>query len=652
MPDKTLQITCPKCKNTIEIEESMVLRKETCPYCHHNFIIPKKYHGILLMELLNVDVKYSIYRGEDTTLERKNIVKILHAASMNQKESTQTAFFEIIRKVAPVNNPGVVPILTCGDDGGDAYLVTNFADGMNLQQKSESLERPPSFDEILSLSEHLCAILKKMASEKIYHGHLTPENIFINSENHLLISDFGLAVALEKDQQRNPYCSPECRIKPQAALQNDLFSLGACLYEYAAGNRLCNEEKTAEVVSDPRILKPLKEIRSDIPELYSDLIMQMLSIEPESRPNSYDILEIVLESVKKNTAAKNGKPKIVLPSAQNRRNAISVVACRKAQIAKPRARTPRYKTAVMLMILIILFLMAGLFVKKYEDRLPSRIQNLYRTHLTQKQSSPSVSVQEDSQTPEKEKVRQIKRPKESPESVEKVVIQKDFPTLQLPERLQRELKEEAGKNDAHKTAEKNPVIPFVLSKKWSTLRPRPEDFNFMNEKDSLHRYYQEVPEKYRAIEKERIHYLAKYHSYLCSKLRHISYIPEGEESIEFKKGFSLHGSIPFCDEKKVKIRIKNGTQTSLKEFQWSELTQRQVWKIAAYYITTDSQHYTTLTPRKKAEIFEEYFYILLFCDWYEDYKSFVLYRERALKIWPDGQKKLVPFFDASLLSDD
>src|SRR6516165_2294290 len=74
-----------------------------------------------------------VYRGLDTELERDVAVKVLHA-HLAQKPESRARLAREARAVARLQHPNILQIFDfSGDDGADAYLVTEYIRGRTLR---------------------------------------------------------------------------------------------------------------------------------------------------------------------------------------------------------------------------------------------------------------------------------------------------------------------------------------------------------------------------------------------------------------------------------------------------------------------------------------------------------------------------------------
>ena len=140
-----------------------------------------------------------------------------------------------------ISHPFVVKLHYAFQSRESLYFVTDFLNGgelffhlCNEIRFSEARSRFYAAEMLLAL-EHL-------HSKGIIYRDLKPENVLLDSEGHLKITDFGLSrVNLPENTLTNTFCgtpeyiAPEIIKKTGHTFAVDLWSLGMLLYEMISG---------------------------------------------------------------------------------------------------------------------------------------------------------------------------------------------------------------------------------------------------------------------------------------------------------------------------------------------------------------------------------------------------------------------------------
>ena len=130
-------------------------------------------------------------------------------------------------------------------------------------------------------------------SNNILYRDLKPENILINSDGHIKLADFGLAIENAKEGRINSFCgspsylSPEMIQKRESTKASDIYGIGAVLYEMMSGY-------TPFYGNDLRTLYTnIVKKKLLFPEYFSDnakdLLKKLLEKNPEKRIDLDDI---------------------------------------------------------------------------------------------------------------------------------------------------------------------------------------------------------------------------------------------------------------------------------------------------------------------------------------------------------------------------
>ncbi|KAB7493732.1 Ribosomal protein S6 kinase beta-1 [Armadillidium nasatum] len=168
-------------------------------------------------------------------------MKVLKKATIvrNQKDTAHTKAERNILEA--IRHPFIVDLMYAFQTGGKLYLILEYLSGgelfMHLEREGIFMEETTCFylGEITLALEHL-------HSQGIIYRDLKPENVLLNAEGHLKLTDFGLCKEkVQDDVVTHTFCgtieymAPEILTRTGHGKAVDWWSLGALLYDMLTG---------------------------------------------------------------------------------------------------------------------------------------------------------------------------------------------------------------------------------------------------------------------------------------------------------------------------------------------------------------------------------------------------------------------------------
>ena len=243
-----------------------------------------------------------VYRARDTRLDREVAIKILPKNYSNDPDRLKR-FEQEARATSALNHPNILTIYDIGIHEGSPYIVAELLQGQELrEQMNQGLL---SERKTIDYAEQIARGLAAAHARGITHRDLKPENLFITSDGHLKILDFGLAKLRRQREEAGitdlpteqmitdpgtimgtvVYMSPE-QVRGQPADHlSDIFSFGSILYEMVGGRRAFQRDTTAETMT--AILKEepqeLSSVNSRVSAQLERVVNHCLEKRPEER---------------------------------------------------------------------------------------------------------------------------------------------------------------------------------------------------------------------------------------------------------------------------------------------------------------------------------------------------------------------------------
>jgi eukaryotic-like serine/threonine-protein kinase len=183
-------------------------------------------------------------------------------------------------------------------DGPHPHLLIEHLEGPTLRRVIKK-GGPLPLQQVLPLALHIAAALHYMASERMVHLDVKPDNIVMGVPPRLI--DLSIACDLERAARlRGPigtdsYMAPEqCGEGGRIGSAADVFGLGATLFHALTGRKPFPREPHARDSDDPAVRFPqLGEepppLPDSVPAPLAILVERMLDRDPDARPPAADV---------------------------------------------------------------------------------------------------------------------------------------------------------------------------------------------------------------------------------------------------------------------------------------------------------------------------------------------------------------------------
>jgi eukaryotic-like serine/threonine-protein kinase len=318
-----------------------------------------------------------VYRARDTRLGRDVAVKVL-PASMAHDPERLARFEQEARATAALNHPNILALYDIGTSApglperlggvpptgavGAPYLVAELLDGETLRDRLGRGALPPR--RAIESATQIAAGLAAAHDKGIAHRDLKPENVFVTTDGHVKILDFGLAkltagpvkagdyvsgppegghydvhTALATAPGTSPgvvlgtvgYMAPEQVKGLPADHRSDIFALGAMLYEMLSGRRAFQRETAPETMTAILNEEPpeLTLSQQPVPPALDRIVRRCLEKSPSARFQSARDLAFALEGLsgQSDLSAASGELRTPRrPPARARERALALVA--------------------------------------------------------------------------------------------------------------------------------------------------------------------------------------------------------------------------------------------------------------------------------------------------------------------------------------
>jgi Tol biopolymer transport system component/predicted Ser/Thr protein kinase len=259
-----------------------------------------------------------VYRATDTRLGRDVAIKVL-PDEVAADPDRLARFEREARALAALNHFNIAQVY--GFEG--RALVMELLEGETLRERLQG--GPLPIRKAIDYATQIARGLAAAHERGIIHRDLKPENVFVVSDGHIKILDFGLARrdsdALDLETKTGHvstapgmvlgtvgYMSPEQVRGQQIDARSDLFSLGTVLYEMLTGARAFRRESSADTMAAILNDQPrdLMAVRPDMNAALDRIVQHCLEKNPVERFHSARDVAFALESLSGSTTSVSG----------------------------------------------------------------------------------------------------------------------------------------------------------------------------------------------------------------------------------------------------------------------------------------------------------------------------------------------------------
>ncbi|MDQ2808895.1 MAG: serine/threonine protein kinase [Chloroflexota bacterium] len=252
----------------------------------------------------------TVYEAQDTQLERRVAVKVLHPQGAADPQA-RAAFQHEAQLAAGLHHPHLAQVYDAGMDDGLPYIVMERVGGAppTVGQRLE-------VGQVVDLGLQVAGALAFVHDQGLLHCDVKPANLLIDPVGTVKLVDFGGAGANDRspspapkaggEQSANdrspspgalPYLAPERLAGAPPSPAADVYSLGAVLYTLLAGVPPYAGATTAALAQQAGSPRSLREHNPTVPAGLAALISRALAPAPADRFVTAGALQEALAAV-------------------------------------------------------------------------------------------------------------------------------------------------------------------------------------------------------------------------------------------------------------------------------------------------------------------------------------------------------------------
>jgi serine/threonine protein kinase len=317
--------------------------------------VGQQFGNYQLVKLLGQGSFAEVYLGKHRYLNSYAALKVSQAKINRVEEQKVLAEAQTLVELRHSN---IVHLLDFAIENGTPMLIMDYAPKGSLRQHYPNGTQIP-LKTVVDFVTQIAAALQYAHNHNVIHRDVKPENILLDADNRLLLSDFGLSLLTPSPQQlstQDPagtpcYIAPE-QLRGKPCFASDQYALAIMIYEWLCGEHPFHgnmwEIWQQHLYTDP---PPLRPIRPELPLTFEQVVLRALAKKPQDRFVSIQAFAQALarasqtstpieENVSQVTAPLQAivpLSPIALPLQKNQIAEISTLAQAKDQSEAPRA---------------------------------------------------------------------------------------------------------------------------------------------------------------------------------------------------------------------------------------------------------------------------------------------------------------------------
>jgi pSer/pThr/pTyr-binding forkhead associated (FHA) protein len=260
--------------------------------------------GCRIEEIIGQGDMGVVYRADELALHRRVALKLI-LPEYSQDQRFRERFRRESMVAAAIDHPNVIPIFDAGDEDGVLYITMRLVEGTDLRAliAAEGRIEPLRAARIV---RQVGAALDAAHARGMLHRDVKPPNVLLAREDHVYLSDFGLAKQVKSvgglTRQgsivaRAEYVAPEQILNEPVDARADIYALGCLLFEALTG-----EAPFARWEEGPAALAHLEaprpspvELCPDLPRAFDDVVRRAMAKDPNDRyPSAGDLGQAAL----------------------------------------------------------------------------------------------------------------------------------------------------------------------------------------------------------------------------------------------------------------------------------------------------------------------------------------------------------------------
>ena len=340
----------------------------------------------------------AVYLAKDLILDRLVAIKVLRL-DFRQNNDAMRRFRREALSATQLTHPNIVGVYDVGQSQEMNYIVMEYVEGTDLKDYIRQRGALHPIEAVRIMMQIVSAIAAAHQN-RIIHRDIKPQNILIDREGNVKITDFGIAVALSDTSltQTNTllgsvhYLSPEQARGGMATIQTDIYALGIVLYELLTG-RVPFDGESAVSIALKHFQEPLPPVVNPtamVPQSLENIVLKATAKDPMNRYRScyemFQDLKTCLDSTrlyekKFVPISFSGETKVLTPI--NTQKVKPIQTSREIPIVEMDEEKPVKKKRKWPWVLLLMISVIGIMAFAFLHSSPKEVQVPDVTNLTE-----------------------------------------------------------------------------------------------------------------------------------------------------------------------------------------------------------------------------------------------------------------------------
>jgi eukaryotic-like serine/threonine-protein kinase len=289
---------CSKCNEPLPVGDAETVEMVDRTAIQPGSDLGPRYH---IEALLGQGGMGRVYKAYDRELSRTVAIKVVREGVMAEANALNRFKQELVL-ASKISQKHILRIHDLGEVNGVKFITMAYVEGEDLHQIIKTNGKLP-LDRLVKFATQLASALAAAHAENVVHRDLKPQNILVDKNDQIYVSDFGLAKSFAEGSVGMTqtgaflgtprYMSPEQVEGKPTDGRSDLYAYGLILYEMATGDVPFTGDSTLGVMYQRIKEKPKspKLVNPELPNWLVQIIMRCLEKDPADRyQNAYEIL--------------------------------------------------------------------------------------------------------------------------------------------------------------------------------------------------------------------------------------------------------------------------------------------------------------------------------------------------------------------------